>query len=46
MTDRSNHPSPAQVAWIDRLRDEGYMVVVCYGAGQAMRAIETYMGMT
>ena len=44
--DRSNHPSPAQVAWIDRLRDEGYMVVVCYGAGQAMSAIETYMGMT
>jgi len=43
--DHSNGPSPAQVAWIARLRDEGYMVVLCYGADEAMCAITHYLEM-
>lgn len=44
--DRSNHPSPAQAAWIERLRANGYMVVVAYGADEAIRAIEHYLEMS
>lgn len=43
--DRSNHPTPAQAAWIERLRNNGYMVVVAYGAEQAISAIKRYLEM-
>lgn len=43
--DHSNHPTPAQAAWIERLRANGYMVVVAYGADAAIRAIEQYLEM-
>ena len=42
-SDHSNHPTPAQAEWIERLRGYGHMAVVCYGAGEAINAIETYL---
>jgi len=36
--------SEAQGAMIVRLRHEGYHVVVCYNAGEAITAIATYLG--
>lgn len=40
---RTNHPTPAQVEWIERLRTYGHMVVVAYGAQEAIDAITTYL---
>lgn len=44
--DRSNHPTPAQAWWHERLRAEGHHVVVCYGADEAISAIEHYLAGT
>lgn len=41
--DRSNHPTPAQREWLDRLRAHGYMAVCCYGAQEAIDAITAYL---
>lgn len=41
--DRSNHPTPLQAAWIERLRQNGYLVVVAYGADEAIAAIAHYL---
>jgi hypothetical protein len=41
--DHSNHPSPAQHAWLTRLEAEGYRCVVAYGAAQAIEAITQYL---
>ena len=35
--------SPAQRAWIDALRAQGYRVAVCYGWEAARDEIETYL---
>ena len=43
--DGSNHPSPAQHAWLTRLEAEGYRCVVAYGAAQAIEAITHYLEM-
>lgn len=40
---RTNHPTPAQVEWIERLRTYGHMVAVAYGAQEAIDAITTYL---
>lgn len=37
-----NKTSPAQDAWIERLRKLGHKVCVCYGAGEAIDEIEKY----
>ena len=42
--DHSNSPSAEQKRWLDYLRSAGYMAVVCYGADEAIRAIQTYLG--
>ena len=39
-----NKTSPAQDAWIERLRKLGHKVCVCYGAGEAIDEIEKYFG--
>ena len=44
-SDRSNHPTPEQTAWIERLRAQGYRVDVCYGCEEAIEAILMYLGM-
>lgn len=40
-----NKPSPEQMEWIDFLRKQEYRVVVCWKAEDAIREIETYLGM-
>jgi len=32
--------------WIDRLTEQGYKVVVAYGASEAIREIESYLSLT
>ena len=32
-----------QLEWIDRLNNEGYYAIVCYGAIEAIEVIENYM---
>jgi hypothetical protein len=44
-SDHSNHPTPEQKAWIERLRAQGYRVDVCYGCEEAIDAILMYLGM-
>lgn len=44
--DHSNGPSPAQKAWLERLECEGYRCAVCYGAAEAIDAIEQYLAMS
>lgn len=43
--DHSNHATPEQRRWLDALRGHGYMAVVCYGAGEAIKTIESYLEM-
>lgn len=43
-SDRSNHATPLQKEWIERLRQWGYQAVVCYGAKEAIDAIKEYLG--
>lgn len=35
--------SPLQDWWIERLREEGYMAMVCWGADEAIATIESYL---
>ena len=44
-SDRSNHPTAEQKAWIERLRAQGYRVDVCYGCEEAIAAILEYLGL-
>jgi hypothetical protein len=37
-------PTPAQLAWHARLRQQGFFVVVCFSAQQAFRAWLDYLG--
>ena len=43
--DHSNDESPAQQAMRARLEAAGYRVCVCYGAVEAIEAIERYLEM-
>lgn len=38
-----NKPSDNQKKWIARLKEQGYAVLVCYGAEKAICAIENYL---
>ena len=38
--------SPAQAEWLNRLREQGYKAIVCYGWDDARRVIEGYLGAT
>jgi hypothetical protein len=38
-----NKPTPEQAQWHERLRAQGYAVVVCYGADQALTALQRYL---
>lgn len=42
-SDHSNASSAQQKVWIAALRREGHRVVVCYGAGAAITALEEYL---
>jgi hypothetical protein len=42
-SDRSNHATPAQQEWIERLRSYGHMTAVCYGAQEAIEVITGYL---
>lgn len=42
-SDHSNHPTPAQQEWIERLRSYGHMTAVCYGAQEAIKVITDYL---
>lgn len=37
--------SKQQEEWIDKLNAKGYRAIVCYGADEAIEAIDDYMGM-
>lgn len=41
--DHSSSPSAEQRTWIEALRRQGYMVVVCYGFDEAIRCLEHYL---
>ncbi len=41
--DHSNHATPEQLTWLERLRQHGYMAVVCYGCTEAIDVIEGYL---
>jgi hypothetical protein len=41
----SNHATPEQKEWIDRLRSAGHMAVVCYGADEAIKTITHYLSL-
>ena len=41
--DHSNHATQLQEEWITRLRHYGHMVVVAYGAQEAIDAIQNYL---
>lgn len=36
--------SPAQKAWIQALNDNGYLAVICKGAGSAIATLMQYLG--
>ena len=38
-----NKPTEKQEKWINKLRDNGYKVKVCYGANDAINTIVSYM---
>jgi hypothetical protein len=42
-SDRSNHATSAQRAWIEMLRRYGFSAVVCYGAQDAISTIMAYL---
>jgi hypothetical protein len=35
--------TPRQVWWLDRLREQGFRAVVCWGADEAINEIESYL---
>ena len=39
-----NKPTPSQAWWIDRLRNEGYRVEVCYSCQDALDVLVDYLG--
>lgn len=41
--DHSNHATPEQLTWLERLRQYGYMAVVCYGCTEAVDVIVAYL---
>ena len=41
---RGGRVSPEQKAWIESLNSQGYRATVCYGATDAIKVIESYMG--
>lgn len=44
--DHSNNLSHAQARWVKRLREQGYLVVVAFGADEAIAAIERYLSLS
>ena len=42
--DPSNHVTPEQLTWLEKLRSYGYMAVVAYGATEAINVILAYLG--
>lgn len=43
MKSAKGRPSALQKEWIDWLNENGHMAVVCYGAGEAINALEQYV---
>lgn len=43
MKSAKGRPSALQKDWVDWLNANGYMAVVCYGAGEAINAVEAYL---
>ena len=46
MKSTKGRPSALQKEWVDWLNVNGYMAVVCYGAGEAINAVEVYLDST
>lgn len=43
-TGKTNYPTPAQRAWIEKLNKvPGIQAFVCYGANEAIKVIESYL---
>ena len=43
MKSEKGRPSALQKEWVEWLNLNGYMAVVCYGAGEAINALEVYL---
>lgn len=43
MKSQKGRPSALQKEWVEWLNANGYMAVVCYGAGEAINALEVYL---
>ena len=42
---KGNYASPKQKAWIQKLKDRGYMAEVCTGFDQAKKIIDKYFNL-
>lgn len=40
----NNEPTEDQTWWMDRLTEQGYLAVVCWGASEAIEVIKDYLG--
>lgn len=43
MKSTKGRPSALQKEWVDWLNANGYMAVICHGAGEAINALEVYL---
>ena len=41
-SNRTHHPTPEQREWLERLTAHGYLAICCYGADEAINAIQHY----
>jgi len=41
---KPNKPTKMQLEWQERLNSIGYLAVVCYGADEAIKVIDDYLG--
>ena len=39
-----NKPTPEQATWLDRMHEQGYLAVACWGADEAKDVIASYLG--
>jgi len=43
---RSNKPSQEQEWWLDRLAEQGFLAIACWGFEEAREAISEYLGLS
>ncbi len=39
-----NKPEPRQLEWLERLTEQGYLAIVCWGWQEAVEAVKEYLG--